>query len=387
MLPSARRSFNKDCLTLSRKSLVNIKSVRIIKKALLSICVFITIIFAYSLLNSPAYPQNLFKANPSLHLSQTLSDRSPVREVRSVGMTVADMDRAVEFYSQVLSFQKISEVEVWGTEYEKLQGLFGVRMRVVRMKLGDEAIELTDYLTPGGRPIPIDARSNDRAFQHIAIVVSDMARAYQKLSEHKVQYVSTAPQRLPEYIKVAAGIEAFYFRDPDGHNLEIIHYPADKGDPKWQKPTEKLFLGIDHTAIAVSNTANSLRFYRDLLGLQLKGESINYGTEQEHLNNVFGARLHISGLRTVKGIGIEFLEYLQPRNGRSIPSDTRSDDLAHWETMLVVDDANAAAQKLRASGYIFVSSGVIEMPKQTLGFRKGFLVRDPDGHAIAIVEN
>jgi catechol 2,3-dioxygenase-like lactoylglutathione lyase family enzyme len=358
---------------------VNIRSTKTFKKALLSICVFITIIFVYSQFYSPAYPQNIFKSNPSLQLSQTL-------EVRSVGMTVTDIDRAVEFYSQVLSFQKISDVEVWGSEYEKLQGLFGVRMRVVRMKLGDEVIELTDYLTPGGRPIPIDARSNDRTFQHIAIVVSDMDRAYQTLRKHKIQYVSTAPQRLPEYIKAAAGIEAFYFRDPDGHNLEIIHYPPDKGDPKWQKPTDKLFLGIDHTAIAISSTTNSLRFYRDLLGLQLKGESINYGTEQEHLNNVFGARLHISGLRTVKGVGIEFLEYLQPRNGRSIPSDTRSDDLAHWETTLVVDDASAAAQKLRASGYTFVSSGIVEMPKQTLEFRKGFLVRDPDGHAIRIVE-
>lgn len=365
---------------------MNLKLTRTLKKALLSICVFITILFVYTQLNSHAYPQKLLTANPSLHLSQTLRERSPVRGVRAVGMTVADMDRAVEFYSQVLSFQKISDVEVWGTEYEKLQSLFGVRMRVVRMKLGDEVIELTDYLTPGGRPISVDSRSNDRTFQHIAIVISNMERAYQKLREHKVQYVSTAPQRLPETIPAAAGIEAFYFRDPDGHNLEIIYYPPDKGDPKWQKPTDKIFLGIDHTAIAVSNTANSLRFYRDLLGLQLKGESINYGTEQEHLNNVFGARLHISGLRANAGVGIEFLEYLTPRDGRSIPLDARSDDLAHWETTLVVNDANAAAQKLQAGGYTFVSSGVVEMPKPTLGFRKGFLVRDPDGHAIRIVE-
>jgi catechol 2,3-dioxygenase-like lactoylglutathione lyase family enzyme len=57
------------------------------------------------------------------------------------------------------------------------------------------------------------------------------------------------------------------------------------------------FWGIDHTAIAVSNTQTSLQFYQVLLGLRLAGESENYGTEQEHLNNVFGARLHISGLR------------------------------------------------------------------------------------------
>ena len=64
---------------------------------------------------------------------------------------------------------------------------------------------------------------------------------------------------------------------------------------------EKLFLGIDHTAIVVGNTEASLKFYRDALGLQIAGTSENYGTEQEHLNNVFGARLRITSLRAGSG--------------------------------------------------------------------------------------
>jgi len=52
-----------------------------------------------------------------------------------------------------------------------------------------------------------------------------------------------------------------------------------------------------------------MRFYRDTLGLRAARESENYGTEQEHLNNVFGARLRITGLRATDGPGIELLEY------------------------------------------------------------------------------
>ncbi len=104
-----------------------------------------------------------------------------VKSVEVVGMTVSDMDRSVEFFSKVLSFEKIGDIEVQGSDYETLQGVFGVRMRVARMKLGDEMIELTQYLAPEGRPIPADWRSNDHAFQHIAIVVSDMDQAYQQL--------------------------------------------------------------------------------------------------------------------------------------------------------------------------------------------------------------
>src|SRR5262249_10288707 len=100
------------------------------------------------------------------------------RGVEAIGMTVADIDRSGAFCSQVLSFQKFSDVEIAGSDYEHLEGIFGLRMRVVSLKLGDETLILTEYLAPKGRPFPADSRSNDRWFQHVAIVVSDMDRAY-----------------------------------------------------------------------------------------------------------------------------------------------------------------------------------------------------------------
>ncbi|NEQ18614.1 MAG: VOC family protein [Microcoleus sp. SIO2G3] len=356
---------------------------RTIAKVILSTAVFVAVVFAHN----QAYSQTHHRDDGrSTAIAQTQTVQTAVTAVESVGITVSDMDKAVEFYSQVLSFKKVSDVEVLGTEYEQLQGLFGVRMRVVRMQLSSESIELTEYLTPKGRPIPVDSRSNDHWFQHIAIAVSDMDKAYQHLRSFKVQHASTAPQRIPDWNRDAAGIRAFYFKDPDGHNLEIIYFPPGKGDPKWQRPTNQLFLGIDHTAIVVSNTEASLKFYRDLLGLKVAGESMNYGTEQEHLNNVEGARLHISGLRSPAGSGIEFLEYLTPRDGRPLPADARPNDLMHWQTTLVVQNADATAQRLRMNQITFVSPAIVTIPKQTLGFKKGFLVRDPDGHVMRVVE-
>jgi catechol 2,3-dioxygenase-like lactoylglutathione lyase family enzyme len=310
-----------------------------------------------------------------------------VAAVDAIGMTVSDMDKAVQFYSEVLTFQKVSDVEVWGDPYEHLQGVFGLRMRVVRMTLGDEAIELTEYLTPQGKPYPIDTKSNDHWFQHIAIVVSDMDKAYQRLRSFKVRHASTGPQTIPAWNKGAAGIRAFYFRDPDGHFLEIIYFPAGKGDPKWQSAKGKLFLGIDHTAIVVNKTEESLRFYRDALGLRVAGESENYGTEQEHLNNVFGARLHISGLRAASGPGIEFLEYLAPRDGRPAPVDMKANDIAHWQTKLVVRNMNDAWTTLTQQNINFVSSGPVAIPDTQMGFTNGLLVRDPDGHGLLLIDS
>jgi catechol 2,3-dioxygenase-like lactoylglutathione lyase family enzyme len=326
--------------------------------------------------NAPASAQAQAK-NGSAFSAQVIA-------VGPIQMTVADMDRSVDFYSRVLTFEKISDAEVAGEDVEHLFGVFGARVRVVRMKLGDESIELVQFLEPRGRAIPADSRSNDLWFQHIAIIVSDMGRAYQVLRENRVEHASSGPQRLPDWNKNAAGIKAFYFKDPDEHPVEILEFPEDKGAAKWHKPSGRLFLGIDHTAIAVSNTESSLKFYRDVLGMRIAGESENYGTEQEHLNNVFGARLRITALRAAAGPGIEFLEYLTPRDGRPIPADERANDIVHRETILIVLDVEAAAQNFSANRTRFVSSGVVVNPIQQSGTRKAFIVRDPDGHAIEI---
>jgi hypothetical protein len=120
--------------------------------------------------------------------------------------------------------------------------------------------------------------------------------------------------------------------------------------------------------------------------MRVTGESENYGTEQEHLNNVFGARLRITALRAAAGPGIEFLEYRTPRDGRPIPPESRANDLVHWQTRLATRDAEATAQKLFGAKANFVSPGVVGIDEAVLGFRKGFLVRDPDGHALQLIE-
>lgn len=304
----------------------------------------------------------------------------------SIGLTVSDLDRSVDFYSRVLSFEKVSETEVDGSRYEHLEGVFGLRMRTARMRLGGEFIELTEFLAPKGKPVPPEARANDRWFQHIAIITSDMDRAYKRLREFKVQHASSGPQTLPAWNKNAAGIQAFYFRDPDGHFLEVLAFPLDKGNAKWHQPSDKLFLGIDHTAIVISDTDASLHFYRDILGLRIVGESENYGPEQERLNNVFGARLRITSLKAATGPGVEFLEYLAPHDGHAYPPEEKANDLIHWQTRFLGTSVDEAARDLGKSRSRFVSTGVVEFDAPGAAFRESIVVRDPDGHAVQLVQ-
>lgn len=307
--------------------------------------------------------------------------------VPTVGLTVSDMERSLEFYTRVLPFTVEADSEFAGVEWERLTGVFGVRLRVVRLQLGDERLALTEFLAASqpGRPVPVDSRSNDRWFQHVAIIVSDMDSAYQLLRARRVRSASTGPQLLPRTIPAAAGIRAFYFKDPDGHPLEILQFPSDKGDPKWRHRSG-LFLGIDHTAIVVGDTERSLAFYRDLLGFRVAGESRNFGTEQEHLNNVEGARLRITGLRSPAGPGVELLEYLSPTDGRPYPPDARPNDLVHWETTVLVQGLGQILPRLDSAAVPVVSRSAPPASLGNPGAPRGILVRDPDGHVVQLVD-
>jgi catechol 2,3-dioxygenase-like lactoylglutathione lyase family enzyme len=312
-----------------------------------------------------------------------------VTSVGTIGITVGDLDRSVAFYRDVLSFSVAAATEAAGPLVEQLEGVFGAHVREARLQLGSEAIVLTQYLAPRGRPVPADMRSNDRSFQHVAIVVSDMDRAYRHLRGHGIRHISNEPQTLPAWNMNAGGIRAFYFADPDDHALELIWFPRGKGDPRWQRPSgagSPLFLGIDHTAIGVADTARSLRLYRDTLGLRVAGESENYGTEQEHLNAVFGAHLRITGLRAASGPGIELLEYLSPRDGRPAAADLHANDLSHWQTVLYTSEVVSAARAATADAALAVSAKPVELDDSTTRIHRATLIRDPDGHGLLLAQ-
>jgi catechol 2,3-dioxygenase-like lactoylglutathione lyase family enzyme len=306
---------------------------------------------------------------------------SVVSAVQAVEIVVQDIGRSQAFFER-MGFTSLHQEELSGLAAERRSGIGGARVKRLALSLGNEQIALLQYLTPGnGRSVPRDTRGNDRWFQHIAIVVRDMDRAYAWLRTHRVAHVSSAPQTLPQWNRAAGGIQAFYFADPDGHTLELIQFPKGKGDPRWQSsprceraPVELcLFQGIDHTAITVEDTDRALAFYRDRLGLRLAGESENYGTEQEHLNAVFGARLRITALRAAAGPGIELLEYLSPQGGRPMPADVRANDLFHWQVVLEAASTTAfRAAAIAAGGRVVVHAPSLRQA----------LVRDRDGHAL-----
>lgn len=314
-------------------------------------------------------------------------NRIQIPRIRAIGLTVSDADRSQDFYTQALGFEPVSDITVETEDYSDLVGIAEATIRIVTLQLGDEVIELMQYLNIEGKPIPKDSQSNDLWFQHFAIAVSDMDRAYAHLRSFPIEPIPVAPQTIPPENQASAGVRAFKFKDCDRHPLELIWFPADKGQDKWHQQSDRLFLGIDHSAIAISNTERSLKFYRDLLGMQVDGGSLNQGETQARLDNLSEeVEVRITALRPDRGgLGIELLDYILPPNSRPIPSNWKSCDIANMQIELVVNDIEQAVEMLRQNGVEFVSSRVVKFTESCCTYRQGCLVKDADRHSILLI--
>jgi len=309
--------------------------------------------------------------------------------VLRVGFTVSNLERALRAFAQ-LDFKVEKQYQPSDASLSLLYGVPSARARVAQVMLGSETVELTECTAYRGRPVPADSRSNDAWFQHLAIVVRDMDAAYARLftapeSDRLFSPISPAPQTIPASNPNAGGIRALYFRDSDGHNLELIWFPPGKGRSVWHTPGSDIFLGIDHSAIASADAQRDRTAYA-ALGFSVAGASLNFGAEQEALSGVPGARVAITTLRDDRGPGVELLNYLNPRNGRLALAGTSPCDLWHWEITIAVSDLEHALTILREYGIEPFSPAIASFNDDALGYRRAVLVRDPDGHALRLVE-
>jgi catechol 2,3-dioxygenase-like lactoylglutathione lyase family enzyme len=154
------------------------------------------------------------------------------------------------------------------------------------------------------------AAVNATSFQHFAIVVSDMRAAMARLGAVPGwQPISRdGPRLLPER---SGGVTAFKFRDPDGHPLELLEFPADRVPAVW-RGAAGLFLGIDHSAITVMETARSVAFWRGL-GFERVGGSVNSGPEQAALDGLDAPVVEVTALEAGDaGPHLELLCYRTP---------------------------------------------------------------------------
>ena len=318
----------------------------------------------------------------SLAIFMATNATAAVLRIDRISMTVADLDRTEKFYREGLGFRTVRRERLNDPGWARMVAIKDAKELRLVMRLGAEEVEFDQYDKPG-KPYPADSRSQDLWFQHFAIVVGDMDAAYRHLRRVRFTPISQGgPQTLPPQ---NGSVEAFKFRDPDGHPLELLYFPPGQGRAVWHGYSKgRLFLGIDHSAIGVSDTSASMAFYVGLLGLRPAYQSVNQGFRQDALDGVSDALVRVTGLRPAwsEGPGVEFLDYRMPPRADSDPIDLESNDIVHIHLSLCVDELPQEVKVLERNQVRFVSPGIITLKSGA----RAAMVKDPDGHELLLAE-
>jgi catechol 2,3-dioxygenase-like lactoylglutathione lyase family enzyme len=248
------------------------------------------------------------------------------------------------------------------------------------LELGREALDILQFETPG-RPYPRPLSPYDTTFQHFAIVVSDMDLALSKLRRTPgwAPISIGGPQRLPQ---ASGGVIAFKFQDPDGHPLELLAFPEHAVPGHWrERSRDGIFLGIDHSAISVRDTAISTAFYQSL-GFAVIAATLNHGAEQANLDGVPSPRVEVTALSlTVSTPHLELLCYRSevhpPRRVLS------SNDVAATRIVLAAAGAKNDVDSAREHTADTARQLTADTARQLIDTTRQLVV-DPDGHHLLL---
>jgi catechol 2,3-dioxygenase-like lactoylglutathione lyase family enzyme len=141
-----------------------------------------------------------------------------VTGLHHASLTVADLDRSLHFYRDLLGVPVREQVDAAAETFSAVSGEASQQVRIADLDLGDgrvlELIENRDGKAPP-----------DHAGSHIAFQVDDIVATYRRLVKAGVE-ARSKPQPLgPEAGRHWAGCIVVYMTDPDGATVELVQVP------------------------------------------------------------------------------------------------------------------------------------------------------------------
>jgi catechol 2,3-dioxygenase-like lactoylglutathione lyase family enzyme len=250
-----------------------------------------------------------------------------IRLERLVAIRLVSHDAAAlaSFYSAALGFERGPVTPVAAEELAAL-GLAGTGTRT-SLSLSGQVLEI-DQFDPPGQPYPQPWASDDRHFQHFAVITPYLPGAWARVLAAGASPVSPdGPVQLPPE---NGNVRAVKFRDPEGHPLELLSFPAPSSDDGLLRcarndETRRAISGsvIDHSAIVVRDVAASIAFYQ-ARGLAVGQRTLNHGAAQAALDGLVEPRVDVVQLHPPgPGAHLELLGYRDPGVGPPLPWQVR----------------------------------------------------------------
>jgi len=150
-------------------------------------------------------------------LTQTLG----LNKANHIGITVKNLDTAIEFYQALTGGKITPKDEIGGERMAKVQGLEKTLIRYATVHLDNINIDLLEYVEPVSTKA--DYSNEQISAMHLCFEVEDFADTVHRMQSAGIEFHGD-PITFSEEdgLKAGIGTSVAYFKDPDGTNLEII---------------------------------------------------------------------------------------------------------------------------------------------------------------------
>lgn len=129
-----------------------------------------------------------------------------------VGLTVSDLERAIEFYRSAFDCSVVGRFSVAGDAFETGVGIENASAAFAHLDIGEIRLELVAY-EPAGDPRS-EAALNQPGAAHLGLEVGDLDAFYETLPDDV--------ETLSEPQTTETGTRICFLRDPDGHLIEVL---------------------------------------------------------------------------------------------------------------------------------------------------------------------
>lgn len=144
-----------------------------------------------------------------------MSALSGIRRASHIGLCVAELDRSLAFYVDLLGFHKRDELQVDGPLPSQLLGLPDVALHAVYLERDGIVIELLHFTSPPTQGRVPDHPMNTPGFTHLSLQAENPATTLKDLRTADVPVLEET------VLTVSGTIVAFFILDPDGQRIEI----------------------------------------------------------------------------------------------------------------------------------------------------------------------
>lgn len=139
-----------------------------------------------------------------------------INAIRHTGLVVADLERALHFWSDVLGFKVVTQMDESGPHIDAMMGLKDVRVTTAKLAAHDgNLIELLHFHSHPDQP-RWNGSPYSTGFTHIALTVVDLDKLVSKLTQEGVNFPAK-PQFSPD-----GKVRVIYAQGPEGVLLELV---------------------------------------------------------------------------------------------------------------------------------------------------------------------